>query len=218
MRASPPCHSATLFTIARPSPTAKATQVLSLLALVAAGCHDYRQYYFDGRVYDGVTGANLTKYSIELQYLDRTLKGTVDKDGRYFIGALQPYQDYTIVIRAEGYRPFLSHNVMRADPSPKVDQSQYFERGTLYPTAAVAPAATVHVTFSDSQDLPSGSIVCSPSPDSLLVHTAADAGRFLQRILLGQRRRPAACNGDAGVRRGTGRPRRGRSSTASPTP
>jgi hypothetical protein len=151
----------------------KATKVLLLLTLVAAGCHDYRQYYFDGRVYDGVTGAKLTQYSIDLQYLDRTINGSVDSDGRYFIGSLQPFQDYTIAIRANGYRPFLSHNVMKADLAPKVDQSQYFD-AYLYPVAVTSPAATLHITLSDSEDAPSGSIRLRPTSHSSLFDTAAE--------------------------------------------
>jgi hypothetical protein len=141
--------------------------VLASGTVAAPGCSDQRQYYFVGRIYDGVTGARLNKYQIELQYLDRRVKGTVDTDGRYFLGPLGPYQDYTIAILADGYRSFLSHNAMLPDSSPKVDQSQYFD-AYLYPVSVVSPAATLHVTLADSDQAPSGSIRFRPTTHSSL--------------------------------------------------
>jgi hypothetical protein len=137
------------------------------LLIAAAGCSDHRHYYFVGRVYDGVTGARLTNYKIQLQWLDHENDGTVDGEGRYFIGPLDPFDDYSIEIRADGYRSFLSHNMMLADDDPKVDHSFYYD-AYLFPTNLVSPAVTFRISLSDSMMPPSGSIRLRPTTGSSL--------------------------------------------------
>src|SRR5688572_33383590 len=99
--------------------------LFALVLVGAVGCQaDFTDYYFTGRVYDGAAGTRLVDYDIELQYLDRIVAGIVDDDGRYSIGPLQPFNDYTIAIRAEGFRSFLSHNLM------KINDEQTFNNDT----------------------------------------------------------------------------------------
>jgi hypothetical protein len=85
------------------------------LALLVGCSPSYTDYYFDGRVYNGVDGNRLVDYDIQLQFLDREIDGTVDDNGRYFLGPLTPFNDYTIAIEANGYRSFLSHNIMKVN-------------------------------------------------------------------------------------------------------
>jgi hypothetical protein len=149
------------------------------LALLVGCSPSYTDYYFDGRVYNGVDGSRLVDYDIQLQFLDRELDGNVDDDGRYFLGPLTPFNDYTIAIEADGYRTFLSHNVMKlndeltnnnnpSDDNQHPDQSQYFD-AYLFPVSVVSPAATIHITLSDSMDTPSGTIRFRPTTSSALI-------------------------------------------------
>jgi hypothetical protein len=155
---------------------------LFALALVGAvGCQaDFTDYYFTGRVYDGAAGTRLVDYDIELQYLDRIVAGIVDEDGRYSIGPLEPFNDYTIAIRAEGFRSFLSHNLMKVndeqtfnndtnDDDTHPDRSQYFD-AYLYPTNIVTTGVTFRVTASDSDVPPAGTIRLRPAGSSSLVN------------------------------------------------
>ena len=157
----------------------------ALSPAVLGGCSpSTTDYYFAGRVYNGVDGTRLTDYDIQLQYLDRELDGAIDDDGRYFLGPLTAFNDYTIAIRAEGFRSFLSHNLMKlddelvknADPSDDgdhPDQSQYFD-AYLFPTSVVSSAVSFHITLADSTDLPSGTIRLRPITSSALISDPID--------------------------------------------
>jgi hypothetical protein len=140
--------------------------------LVAAACTTNNRYYFDGRFYDGVSGQRLTDYKLQLQFLDQTQNGNIDKDGRYFVGPLPPFQDYTVKVDAMGYRSFLSHNAFQLDPTPMLDRSFYFD-GYLFPVGVLSPAVTFNVTLSDSMDLPSGTITLRPTTVSSFYDTPA---------------------------------------------
>ncbi|MEO6954165.1 MAG: hypothetical protein ABI321_20345 [Polyangia bacterium] len=146
--------------------------LLSVIAPFVVGCSDTTDYYFDGRVYDGQTGVALTAYKIQLQYLDRKDSGHVDKQGRYFLGPLPPFNDYGVSIAADGYRPFLSQNTMKLDDEQTMndnvhddkshpDRSQYFD-AYLFSTTATTSAATLKVTLSDSTTAAAGSIRLRP--------------------------------------------------------
>src|SRR4051812_26111670 len=65
------------------------------------GKHDV---YFNGYVYDGADGSRLQGYTLEVQYRDAIMPGTVAPDGRYQLGPIPVFQDYTISITANGYR------------------------------------------------------------------------------------------------------------------
>ena len=165
----------------------KAAKLGWLVLLCSVGCGaDYTNYYFDGRVYDGASGTRLNDYKIELQFLDRREGGLVDDDGRYFVGPLTPFNDYTVEIRADGYRSFLSHNVMKVnddttsnntvtDDSDHPDQSQYFD-AYLFPTSVVTSAVSMRITLADKPDLPSGTIRLRPTTSSSLFTAATPAG------------------------------------------
>jgi hypothetical protein len=129
--------------------------------------------YFTGRIYDGVSMSRLTEYSIRLEYFDRVIPGTVDDNGRYFIGPLLANADYSIVVEAEGYRSFLSHNERIASTADPSLQSLYFD-AFLYPQQVSTPSATCRVRVSDSTELPSGFMRFSPTSSSILFDSAAE--------------------------------------------
>ncbi|HWV39425.1 MAG TPA: hypothetical protein VN033_13230 [Vulgatibacter sp.] len=128
-------------------------------------------YYFSGHIYDGVNGTRLTNYSLDLQYKNQTIAATIAEDGRYSVGPLPYFQDYTIRIRAEGYRSFLSHNAgiqfEWPDEVTQVDrfapEKGFYYNAFLFPAALQAPGATVWVTLADSTAKPStGTVRFSP--------------------------------------------------------
>lgn len=163
----------------------KAAQLHWLVLLCSVGCGaDYTNYYFDGRVYDGASGTRLTDYKVQLQFLDRRLDGLVDDDGRYFVGPLTPFHDYTVSIRADGYRSFLSHNIMKvndeltfnnnvSDDNDHPDQSQYFD-AYLFPTSVSTSPVTLRISLADKPDLPSGTIHLRPTTSSSLFDSNAE--------------------------------------------
>lgn len=142
--------------------------------------------YFSGRIYDGVSLSRLTGYRVRLEYFDRSIPGTVDTSGRYFVGPLLANADYSIIVEAEGYRSFLSHNERIADDPDEPVSSLYYD-AFLYPESVPTPGATCRVRLSDSTELPSGFMRFSPrSSSSLLdddaelpVGVVGDAGRQL---------------------------------------
>src|SRR5215204_4152890 len=92
---------------------------IALTAFAAIGCADdetvppdpiEHQVYFAGYVYDGASGARLTQYTVEGAVRDAKQPGTLDTEGRYALGPFGIWQDYTIVILADGYRFFRSNN------------------------------------------------------------------------------------------------------------
>lgn len=143
--------------------------------------------YFSGRIYDGVSMQRLTGYSIRLEYFDRIIPGTVDANGRYFVGPLLANADYSIVVEAEGYRSFLSHNE-RIDAAADGSLRSLYYDAFLYPVNITTPGATCRVRVSDSTELPSGFMRFSPTSSSSLFDddaetpvgvTSSDAGRQL---------------------------------------
>jgi hypothetical protein len=141
-------------------------------ALLGAACSSERDYYFVGRVYDGAYGVRLSDYKLTLEYLDQVVHASVH-DGRYLVGPLPPLQDYTITIERDRFRPFLSHNAMLPDASPKKDTSFYFD-AYLFSSDLQSPAATFYITLSDSDAAPSGTIRLRPVAHSKLYDTPAE--------------------------------------------
>lgn len=143
--------------------------------------------YFSGRIYDGVSLTRLTGYTIRLEYFDRVIPGSVDANGRYFVGPLLANADYSVVVEAEGYRSFLSHNERIDSTADDSLMSLYYD-AFLYPEGVSTPAATCRVRVSDSTELPSGFMRFAPRSSSSLLDddaerpvgvTSTDAGRQL---------------------------------------
>jgi hypothetical protein len=138
------------------------------------------QQYFTGRIYDGVSLARLTDYKVRLEYFDRVFEGTVDAMGRYVVGPLLTNADYTIVIEADGYRSFLSHNAKLPASAAASVSSLYYD-AFVYPNELKAPAARVRFSLDSNGQLPSGSVRFAPRGGSSLfnedVETPAGVSR-----------------------------------------
>ena len=123
-------------------------------------------YYFSGHIYDGVTGSRLTKYTLDLQFKDQTISAKIAEDGRYSVGPLPYFQDYTIRVRAEGYRSFMSHNEGIDFEWPVEDtlvdhyapERGFYYNAYLFPVAVQAPGAKVYVTLTDSTTKPANGV------------------------------------------------------------
>ena len=132
--------------------------------VIAPGAIGTSAVYFAGYVYDGVTGRRLREYRIDLKYLDRNLRGTVDGDGRYLVGPLAPNNDFSIVVSSPGYRAFESHNALfLPDPSESLLYDAF-----LYPDGLRAPGGTMHIRLADSEEAPAGRIRLRPTSGSSL--------------------------------------------------
>lgn len=129
--------------------------------------------YFSGRVYDGVSLARLTNYSIRLEYYDRVIPGAVDGNGRYFVGPLLPNADYSVVVEADGYRSFLSHNE-RIDDEAEAPLMSYYYDAFLYPENVSTPGATCRVRLTNATELPSGFARFAPTNGSSLFDTDSE--------------------------------------------
>lgn len=86
------------------------------LALASCGSEGTAKHevYFVGYVHDGATGKRLTAADltgISVKYGKRVINTKVEEDGRFLTTeALPTWQDYSVYVGAEGYRPFVSSN------------------------------------------------------------------------------------------------------------
>lgn len=127
------------------------------------------EQYFTGRIYNGVTLERIVDYAIRLEYFDRVITGTVDATGRYVVGPLLPQADYTIVVEAEGYRSFLSHNkrITGSNASEPSLTSLYYD-AFLYPDDVPTPRVHCRFRLASSEELPSGMVRLAPRSASSL--------------------------------------------------
>lgn len=139
-------------------------------ATVLCSCGGGGGITFFGRVYDGVTGVRLvTDYSLELQYGYTNINGSIEDDGHFVVGPLDYFSDYTVIIKASDYRPFLSHNAMPLTVFPSDAEyagsrsRQLYYDAYLFPVAVEAPAVAFTVSLAGSQDRPAGMIRLSPT-------------------------------------------------------
>lgn len=132
---------------------------------------DGNQRYFTGRIYNGVTLERVMSYEMKLEYFDRVLTAKVDGDGRFIVGPVLPNADYTVIVKADGYRSFLSHN-SKFSVSGSGLSSWYYD-AFLYPSSVEAPAVQARFTLDDDTKLPSGTVRFAPSTASSLVDQPA---------------------------------------------
>jgi hypothetical protein len=136
---------------------------------------DYREF-FTGRVYDGVTGQRIQDYRIRLEYLDQIVAGSVDSNGRYLIGPLTQFNDYTVAIEADGYRSFLSHNAMLVVSAAEAKRgvvSRYYD-AYLFPLNAVVEPVEFRILAQDRDQPLAGTLRLKPTGGSLLLDGAAN--------------------------------------------
>jgi hypothetical protein len=164
--------------------------VLALVVIAFSGCADAERIEpsaagavthtasFAGYVYDGVSGARLPGYGMQIVVTTAAPTAvTVDAEGRYESGAISAWDDYTVVITLDGYRPFRSHNA-RVGLPPELAQSDdiadipthqtLFFDAYLFPTSLEAPAVDFTVTTPVEGEMVSGTMRLRPaSPSSL---------------------------------------------------
>lgn len=179
------------FTLSRGNLSPKRSRVRpllgGLLVLIAgaAGCADAERIEipppaavshtagFVGFVFDGATGARLDGYAISALAAVTDYDGTVDADGRYQLGNLSVWEDFTIIIEADGYRAFQSHNARVGLPPNSegiatipTHQTLHYD-AYLFPTDLEAPSVVFNITTAQGAD-PSGAIRLRPISSSLL--------------------------------------------------
>jgi hypothetical protein len=151
------------------------------------------QQYFTGRIYDGVSQKRVTDYAMRLEYFDRVIAASVSADGRYVVGPLLPNADYSIVIEADGYRSFLSHNAkIAAVPCTSTttggtgtgtgtttcsvtnNVTSFYYDAYLYPESVHSPATLARFRVRNDTALPSGTVRFSPRSGSSLFDEASE--------------------------------------------
>jgi hypothetical protein len=150
---------------------------LALLTLLASGafaCTVERTqtvtsgYYFTGWVYDGVTNERLDEYDLFVTQAESTITASMSGAGRYWVGPVEPFHDYTITIDGgPDYRPFYASQRFLTGQPPAADgiQSQLFE-AFLFPSPDVlpSPALTFTIQTPDGTE-PNGRLRVTPAND-----------------------------------------------------
>lgn len=139
--------------------------IVLLLSLVYSCVTPVGTYFFNGYVYDGITGEQLKDYDIRMLYADQIVEGQV-KNGRFSLGPIGERTDYTIIVEASGYRAFTSHNRgMNGNTFPagsNVGEEHQLHEVMLYPSDLASPPATIRVLLADSVAKPSGTLLLRP--------------------------------------------------------
>lgn len=147
--------------------------LLTLLASTAFACSVDRTqtvssgYYFTGWVYDGVSNERLAgdEYELFATFGKDTIGSSASEDGRFWVGPIEPFHDYTIAIEAEGYRPFYASQSFLVGAARGADgqQSQLFE-AFVFPDDLLSPPLTFTIQTPDGTQ-PSGQIRVTPAND-----------------------------------------------------
>lgn len=133
--------------------------------------------YFAGYVYDGAIGARLQQYKLEAHYRDKKLEGAVAEDGRFLVGPLDPFSDYTITITADGYRLFRSHNarvglppeLANSDAITEVPTKQtFFYDAYVFPSDLPSPEVSFVFRGLDEEEKLAGKLRLRPASQSSL--------------------------------------------------
>ena len=149
------------------------------------GKHDI---WFMGAVVDGATGTPINMYTLSLVSGTNTIQGKVDTStGRFTVGPLQAWNDYGILISADGYRKFSSYNAGIAPPTVgannsltadiySADTTQTFNfDAALFPTGIVTPNITVSVVGAMMAPL-AGDIRLQPTSQPSLLNQTTEVG------------------------------------------
>jgi hypothetical protein len=150
--------------------------LLTLLASTAFACSVDRTqtvtsgYYFTGWVYDGVTNERLAGEDYELfaTFGTETIPASESDEGRFWVGPIEPFHDYTISIDAgDDYRPFYASQSFLAGAARGADgrQSQLFE-AFLFPSPDVLPSPPLTFTIQTPDGtLANGQLRVTPAND-----------------------------------------------------
>lgn len=136
---------------------------------------------FVGFMYDGATGARIDTYTLDVQVADTALDGAVDADGRYLVGPISVWDDFTVLVGVDGYRPFRSHNAHVGLPAELAQSDDIADISThqtlhfdayLFPSQLQAPAVTFTIATATG-DSPTGTARLRPIGKSLLADDTA---------------------------------------------
>ncbi len=126
-----------------------------------------------GRVYDGTTGDQVTRYTLVAEYMDVRMDAAVDENGRYLVGPVLPGHDFTIEIDHEGYRSFMAHNAQFEDEDTEDIDSFYFD-AYLFPSNLPSPEVTFDIHLAQTDADATGLIRLAPAGQSSLYDDAAE--------------------------------------------
>jgi len=135
------------------------------------GNHDVN---FVGYVYNGITHEPITTYKLTVRYNDKTKTARVESDGRYRIGPIPAWTDFTVTIEVEGggFRAFRSHNggfdlpegLTAVDGAANIDTEQtFFFDAFLYPDTAQSPATRIFVQATEAKGTVKGKLRLVPT-------------------------------------------------------
>lgn len=166
----------------------KKIAMFALMPALMLSCGGQKTYRFVGRVFDGVTGAQIKNYKIETLYSAARGQGSVDKDGRYVSIEIPSGHDFTMVVTGPNtYRAFYSvnsalgdfgrannfggtarsgntYNNSNSNSEPAYPRSYNLQETMnydvyLFPTAVQSPELKVDLFFTDKQERPAAGTV-----------------------------------------------------------
>ncbi len=164
---------------------------VTVVSLFAMGCgpdplelpplgsstHDVQ---FVGGVYDAASGQRITDYAIEIGVGEMFQVGSVNSStGRFVLGAVSAFDDYTVHIPLTGYRDFWSHNPRIGLPSGVSDtaggshQTRYFD-AYLFPSDLETVAATISVRTPEVGEETAGVLRMRPTGVSSISDTETE--------------------------------------------
>lgn len=139
---------------------------LVALTALASGCGDEgaakHQVVFVGTVYNVATGQPIDPATLTMSIIVGTKSRDCrfDETGRFSCPKINAYDDYSIVVAAAGFRPFISHNRAEGVPIDTFQVDGVLSRGTfrnifytayLAPDNLVGPEATITVSAEGTQ-------------------------------------------------------------------
>lgn len=161
------------------------------LALTSVGCADAERIEpppatgtdvqhtvtFVGSVFDGAAGMRLSDYTIDVAAGAEVIGGTLGADGRFTVGPISAWDDYTVTIGNAAYRTFVSHNanvglppeLAQSDDIADISTSQtlYFD-AFLFPSDLEAPAVAFTIQTGLPGEMVDGKLRLLPISPSVL--------------------------------------------------
>jgi hypothetical protein len=138
------------------------------------------QVEFVGGVYDAASGQRLTEYAIEVMVRDEASPGSITSStGRFLLGPVSAFDDYSVYIPLKGYREFWSHNGRIGLPAGVTDgvnstsQTRYFD-AYLFPSDLQTAAVQFTINTPVAGELTAGVFRMRPTGVSSLSDTETE--------------------------------------------
>jgi len=139
-------------------------------------CRQTDMLYLRGRVYDGMTGQPVATYTVAVELTNGETLNAKITNGSYAVGPIPPWQDYTVRITADGYRPFydnIAANVTTVAQGNAARDLTAYREAYVFPTNVQTPQTTVRIMLQNSQMPASGFIRLRPTAGGPLTGTSA---------------------------------------------